>query len=265
MLSGQPGAPAPLLRLGAFEGPLDLLLELARAQKVDLAQISILRLVEQYLAAIDNERQLRLELAADWLVMAAWLTWLKSRLLLPREEAGADEPEDAGAAATLLTARLAELAHVERAAGWLGARHRLGHEVFARGSAEDLTEIDRSGLKLEMPHLLGAYMAVLRRAARKRVWRPKPLAFWSVRDALLRLRLLLGEEQAEWRALERFLPDWLAGAGAVKAEPRRAAVAGTLVAGLELARCGVVELAQQEPFGAILLRRAASEMREAAE
>ncbi len=247
------GVQAPLLRLDGFEGPLDLLLELARAQKVDLARISILQLVEQYLAIVDATRQVRLELAADWLVMAAWLAWLKSRLLLPQEPENAEEGE---AAADLLAGRLAELAHVGRAASWLAARHQLGHTVFGRGAAEDLTEIDRSGLLLEMPQLLGGYMKVVGRTARRRTYRPRPVAFWTIQQALARLRALLDSEPPGWCALEGFLPEWLP--SQAHARGLRAALAGTLLAGLELARSGGVELRQQEPFGAIELRRTES-------
>ena len=244
---------APVLQLDGYEGPLDLLLELARAQKVDLSRISILDLVEQYLAVVEAMRQVRLELAADWLVMAAWLAWLKSRLLLPNEAADADEGE---AASELLAARLAELAHVRRASAWLGGRDRLGHTVFARGAAEALTEIDRSGLILDLPQLLGAYMGAMRRTAKRRVYRPAPLAFWTVQDALARLRALLGGDLAEgWCAIEQFLPEFMQRRAAHDPQARRAAIAGTLLAGLELARSGGLELWQQEPFGAILLRR----------
>jgi len=257
---------APQLRRDGFEGPLDLLLELARAQKVDLSRISILQLVEQYLAVVDAMRQVQLELAADWLVMAAWLAWLKSRLLLPQTE---DEEQEGEAAAGLLAARLEALAHVRRASAWLGGRDQLGHEVFARGTPEDLTEIDRSGLLLDLPQLLGAYMMAMRRQARRRIYRPRPLAFWTVQDALARLRLMLGDTVPGWCGLEQFLPDWIRTAerpDTSDGQARRAAVAGTLIAGLELARDGVVELFQQDPFGAILIRLAEAEMlREAAE
>lgn len=257
---------APQLRLDGFEGPLDLLLELARAQKVDLSRISILQLVEQYLAVVEAMRQVQLELAADWLVMAAWLAWLKSRLLLPQTE---DEEQEGEAAAGLLAARLEALAHVRRASAWLGGRDQLGHEVFARGASEDLTEIDRSGLALDLPQLLGAYMMAMRRMARKRIYRPRPPVFWTVQDALGRLRLMLGDAVPGWCGLDRFLPDWIQTGrlpDTSDGQALRAAVAGTLIAGLELARDGVVELFQQDPFGAILIRRAEVEMlREAAE
>ena len=274
---------APLLRLEGFEGPLDLLLELARTQKVDLARISILRMVEQYLAVVEATDQVRLELAADWLVMAAWLAWLKSRLLLPRDgtEAQGGEVQEGEAAAGLLAARLAEFAHVSRAAAWLGARDQLGQQVFARGTAEDLTEIDRSGLLLDLPQLLGGYLAVMRRQARKRTYRPRPPLFWTMQEAMARVRLLLCGEMPDgempggvipdWRTLEHFLPDRLR-RDAAHSRARRAAIAGTLLAGLELARGGVVELRQEQAFGDILLRQRRagaahrqSELREAAE
>jgi segregation and condensation protein A len=137
---------ALVLQLDGFEGPLDLLLELARAQKVDLAKISILALVEQFLAVIEGARKVRLELAADWLVMAAWLTWLKSRLLLPAQTG----EEDAELGATSLAARLIDLQAVRAAAAWMGQRKQLGWDVFARGQPEDFTQTDRSRLRLEM-------------------------------------------------------------------------------------------------------------------
>ena len=257
MLSGPaaseaaPGSGAPLLRLDGFEGPLDLLLELARTQKVDLARISILRMVEQYLAVVEAIDDVRLELAADWLVMAAWLAWLKSRLLLPRDEGGVQEGD---VAAGLLAARLAEFAHVSRAAAWLGARDQLGQQVFARGAAEDLTETDRSGLLADMPQLLGGYLAVVRRRARQRTYWPRPPMFWTMQEAMARVGLLLGDETPDWSTLERFLPERLRQDGG-HSRARRAALAATLLAGLEMARGGVLELRQEQAFGDILLRR----------
>ncbi|MBB2174405.1 segregation and condensation protein A [Gluconacetobacter johannae] len=245
-----------MLHLDGFDGPLDLLLDLARAQKVDLARISILRLVEQYLAIVESARRIRLELAADWLVMAAWLAWLKSRLLLPAEES---EAADAEEAAGLLQARLVELARIGQAAEWLAARPQLGRDVFARGAREDLTEIDRSGLALDLSQLMGAYMAAMRRTARKRVYQPRRLLFWTVQDALSRLQRLLGAEAVPgWCELDNFLPDTGPGIDAAddaeRMRLRRAAMAGTLIAGLELARNGAIELRQDEQFGRIMLR-----------
>src|ERR1700681_3735028 len=130
-----------VLQLEGFEGPLDLLLDLARAQKVDLAKISILALVEQYLAVIEGARKVRLELAAEWLVMAAWLTWLKSRLLVP---AGSDDAEDPEQIAELLTERLQALELIRAAAAWLGRRPILGVDVFGPGAREDHTVVDNT-------------------------------------------------------------------------------------------------------------------------
>lgn len=240
-----------LLRLDGFEGPLDLLLDLARAQKVDLAKISILALVEQYLAVIESARRIRLELAADWLVMAAWLAWLKSRLLLPPEHA---EAEDAEAAADVLAARLRDLQAMRAAALWLGQRKQLGHDVFARGAPEDHTEIDRSRLVLDLPSLVHAYVQAARRGAgQKRHYRPRPVNLWSVKDALRRLGALLGS-LPDWTSLDQFLPEDL-----LNPLERKAALASTLIAGLEMARGGGLRLRQEEAFGPILLRRGAAD------
>ena len=243
-----------VLRLEGFEGPLDLLLDLARAQKVDLAKISILALVEQYLAVIEGARRVRLELAADWLVMAAWLTWLKSRLLLPD---GADA-EDGEQAADVLAARLRDLSAIRAAAVWLSARPQLGHDVFARGAPEDHTEIDRSRLALELGSLVRAYLQSMRRRASGRRYQPRPLTLWSVKDALQRLGALLGS-MPDWTSLDLFLPDTI---GSVL--ERRAAFASTLLAGLEMARSGDVRLRQEHAFGPILVRRVPSGVEEGA-
>ncbi len=223
-----------------------MLLDLARAQKVDLARISILSLVEQYLAVVEAARSLRLELAADWLVMAAWLTWLKSRLLLP---AGDTADEGAEVAADILAGRLRDLQAMRAAALWLAERPQLGHAIFARGVAENLTETDRSRLALDLTALVRGYLAGLRRAGAQRRYRPPPLSLWSVQDALRRLASLVGMVP-DWTSLERFLPDRLRGA-----LDRRAALASTLLAGLEMARGGQIRLRQEREFGPILLRR----------
>ncbi len=234
-----------LLSLDGFDGPLDLLLDLARAQKVDLARISILSLVDQYLAIIEGARRIRLELAADWLVMAAWLAWLKSRLLLPAQPEGVADGEQA---ADVLAARLQELQAMRAAAAWLGARPLLGQDVFVRGAPENLTETDRSGMVADMPALLRGYLDAIRRVASRRTYRPRQLSlnFWTVQEALQRLSATLGQLPA-WSTLQAFMPDNLAG------QELRAAVASTLVASLELARGGGVRLRQDEPFAPILL------------
>ena len=234
------------VRLEGFEGPLDLLLDLARAQKLDLARISIVGLVDQYLAVVEGAKRIRLELAADWLVMAAWLAWLKSRLLLP---AGTDAAEEGEAAAGNLAARLAELAAMRAAAAGLDARPQLGRDVFSRGAPEDWTEIDRSRLVLDMPGLLRGYLAAARRAASGRVYRVESLSFWTVSDALRRLGDMIGGLPRDvWLRLDDLLP--------ATAQPlqHRAALAGALLAGLELARDGRVALRQEAAFGAILVK-----------
>jgi segregation and condensation protein A len=235
---------ALVLQLDGFEGPLDLLLELARAQKVDLAKISILALVEQFLAVIEGARRVRLELAADWLVMAAWLTWLKSRLLVP----ALGETEDAEQSAGMLASRLVDLQVVRAASAWLGRRPQLGWDVFSRGAPEDFTETDRSRLRLDMSGLLSAYLAGRRRAGAKQQYRPKPMQYFSVQHALERLARLVGS-LPDWSTLEAFLPEGLS-----DGLPRRAALSATLVASLEMARGGAVALRQDRDFGPILLK-----------
>ncbi len=237
-----------LLDLDGFEGPLDLLLDLARAQKVDLARISILALVEQYLAIIEGAARVKLELAADWLVMAAWLAWLKSRLLLPQSDPDAEEGEQS---ADILAARLAELAAMRAGAAWLGARPVLGIDVFRRGTGEELTATDRSRLAADLPALLRAYVEALRRSAARVSYQPKQLSFWTVQDALHRLSATLGS-MPPWTTLEVFLPAALSG------QQRRAAIASTLLASLEMARGGGLRLRQDAPFAPILLAGPAS-------
>ena len=235
-----------LLRLDGFEGPLDLLLELARAQKVDLAKISILALVEQFLAVIEGARRVRLELAADWLVMAAWLAWLKSRLLVPSDpeelEAGEEAAED-------LAERLRALQAIRTAAAWLGKRPVLGHDIFARGAPEDHTEIDRSRLAVDINALMRAYLTAIRRGTKTIPYRPRALTLWTVQDALKRLSSMI-KGIPEWAELERFLPAHLA-----NPTERRAALTSTLLASLEMARDGHVRLHQDRDFGPILVRR----------
>jgi segregation and condensation protein A len=238
---------ALVLHLDGFDGPLDLLLDLARAQKVDLARISILALVEQYLAIVEGAHRLRLELAADWLVMAAWLVWLKSRLLVPESAEAVEEGEMAAGA---LAERLAALQEIRAAAAWLGARPQLGLDTFARGAPENHTEIDRTRLRLDVPSLMRAYIAAAQRAAASRTYRPRTLTVWTVQAALGRLTAMLGR-MPDWSSLERFLPAHLAGP-----TERRAALASTLMAGLELARDGSARLRQDQPFGPIWIGRA---------
>jgi segregation and condensation protein A len=238
-----------VLQLEGFEGPLDLLLELARAQKVDLAKISILALVEQFLAVIEGARQIKLELAADWLVMAAWLTWLKSRLLVPV----AGEPDDAEQAADILASRLLDLQATRAAAAWLGQRFQLNWDVFPRGEPENFTETDRSRLSMSMSALLSAYLAARRRAGAKLQYQPKMMSYFSVQNALERLARLVGS-LPDWSSLEAFLPKDLGGG-----LPMRAALSSTLVASLEMARAGGILLRQETQFGPILVHKGENE------
>lgn len=239
------------LRLEGYEGPLDLLLDLARSQKLDLSSISIVALVDQYLAVIEQARGLRLEIQADWLVMAAWLAWLKSRLLLPKEEAGGEDPEQI---AERLTDRLAMLEQMRAGAAWLAGRPQLHRDIFPRGAPESLTVEDRSGIRTELSALCQAYVAARRRALARRPYRPKPRKLWSVQEAIARLSRVLGELPS-WAVLQRFLPDDEVARG-MDAVERKAALASTLLAGLEMARGGAVELRQERAFGPILVRRA---------
>jgi segregation and condensation protein A len=241
-----------VLRLDGFEGPMDLLLELARAQKVDLAKISILSLVDQYLAVIEGAKRVRLELAADWLVMAAWLTWLKSRLLVPA--AANDDLESGEMAAEALAERLREMNVIRTLAAWLAARPVLGQEVFARGAPESHHEFDRSRIVIEAGPFVRAYLEAIRRGTKSSTYTPRALTLWTVQDALRRLADLVGS-LPDWTTLEQFLPDHLD-----SPTERRAALSSTLLASLEMARGGTVRLRQEEAFGPILVRRGGSDV-----
>ena len=243
---GREGEGAELvLELDGYEGPIDLLLTLAREQKVDLAKISILALADQYLDFIARQRLLRLEIAADYLVMAAWLAYLKSRLLLPQPPEG-DEPSGAELAA-VLEHRLRLLAAMQTAGGRLMSHPRLGHDVFPRGMPEGLTAVTVPVYELGLFELLQAYGENRRRAV-EAVLAIEPSAFHSVEEALQRLSPLLGH-LPEWRELTNFLPEELRGELFL-----RSALAATFAATLELARRGRVELRQDRTFGPIYLR-----------
>jgi segregation and condensation protein A len=241
-----------VLHLDGFEGPMDLLLELARAQKVDLAKISILSLVDQFLAVIEGAKRVRLELAADWLVMAAWLTWLKSRLLVPN--ATNDDLESGEMAAEALAARLREMNVIRTLAAWMAARPVLGQDVFARGAPQSHLEYDRSRIIIEAGPFVRAYLEAIRRGTKSSPYTPRALTLWTVQDALRRLADLVGS-LPDWTTLEQFLPDHMD-----SPMERRAALASTLLAGLEMARGGAVRLRQEEAFGPILVRRGNAEV-----
>jgi len=241
--------PALIVNLDGFEGPLDLLLTLARNQKVDLARISILALAEQYLDYVAQARRLRLELAANYLVMAAWLAYLKSRLLLPDEETDDEEPSGPEMAAALAF-RLRRLAAMRDAAAALMDRPQLGRDVFAAGAAEGLPVHEEALHESTLIELLRAYAA--HRIRRK----PRGLlielgAYHSMEDAYKRLSRLLGSTP-DWETLERFLP---LGPGPENEAAARSGLASTFAASLELAREGRLQIRQMEPFGPIYLRR----------
>lgn len=241
-----------VLRLEGFEGPMDLLLDLARAQKVDLARISILSLVDQYLAVIEGARRVRLELAADWLVMAAWLTWLKSRLLVPA--VAGEDLESGEMAAEALAERLREMNVIRTLAAWLAGRPVLGQDVFARGAPESHNEYDRSRVVIEAGPFVRGYLEAVRRGTRSSRYAPRTLTLWTVQDALGRLAELVGS-LPDWSMLEQFLPDHLDSPA-----ERRAALSSTLFASLEMARGGAVRLRQEQAFGPILVRRGSGDI-----
>lgn len=233
------------LDLDGWEGPLDLLLTLARGQKVDLAKISILALVEQYLAFIADAKKLKLEIAADYLVMAAWLAYLKSCLLLPRDQEADPSPETL---ALRLQLRLQRLNAMREAGARLMARDRLGRDVFARGRPEGLRVVRRSDWQADLYDIIAAYGAI-RARNEPAIHIVGRRAVMTLEEALLRIERLLGASM-EWAALESFLPE------TQDAEFRRSALASSFVATLELARQGKLELDQKAAFGRLYVRAA---------
>jgi segregation and condensation protein A len=231
--------------LEGYEGPIDMLLTLAREQKVDLTRISILALADQYLAYIAAARRLRLEIAADYLVMAAWLAYLKSRLLLP-EPAPADEPSGADLAAAL-THQLQRLEAMQQAGARLMARPLLGRDVFARGAPEGLPRVLKPIYDTTLYDLLRAY-GEQRQRKEQSVLHIEAPEVYSMDDALQRLSRILGRVP-DWRSLMSFLPPGLRG-GLIE----RSAVASTFAASLELVRAGKIQLRQDGAFGPIYIR-----------
>ena len=241
------------LELDGWEVPLDLLLDLARRQKVDLRRIPILDLVDQYLADIERAEAMRLELAADYLVMAAWLAYLKSALLLPREEQPDPDPEEL---AMRLQLRLARLSAMREAAARLLARDRLGRDVFVRGAPEGLKVDKKHRWQCDLYSLLSAYGQVKART-QPVVHMVRDRMVMTLDSALSRVSAMLGLT-LDWMELREFLPPAL---GADSGGPwhderlRRSALASSFVAALELARMGRAELAQEHTFGPLRLRR----------
>ena len=238
---------ALIVDVDGFEGPLDLLLTLSRTQKVDLRRISVLKLAEQYLGFVERARALRIELAADYLVMAAWLAFLKSRLLLP------PDPNDDGPSAEELAAHLAfqleRLEAMREAAARLMARDQLGRDIFARGIPEDVMRLRKVTYSATLIDLMRAYA----RIRTKDEFRPFVMDrdhVYTMEQALDRMRGLIGYA-GEWADLTTFLPDgW-----DVNPMRRRSSTAAHFAAILELAKRGQVELRQGETFAPIQLRR----------
>lgn len=237
--------PALLIDVAGFEGPLDLLLFLARNQKVDLARISVLALAEQYLEFIESARRIRIELAADYLVMAAWLAYLKSRLLIPQQPKD-DGPSGEEMAATLAF-RLKRLEAMREAASRLINRNRLGRDVHPRGAPEHVPSRAASAYEASLYDLLTAYASLRQRQAITQVTIEKRRV-WSLSDARGILTRMIGEI-SDWTALDHFLLRYLP-----SPEERVTAIASAFAASLELVREGRLEIRQDGAFQPIYMR-----------
>ncbi|MDF1620076.1 segregation and condensation protein A [Pseudothioclava nitratireducens] len=240
-------AEALIVDVDGFEGPLDLLLTLSRTQKVDLRKISVLQLAEQYLAFVDKAKALRIELAADYLVMAAWLAFLKSRLLLP------PDPEAEGPSAEDLAAHLAfqleRLEAMRQSAAQLMARDQLGRDTFARGIGEEVERVRKVTYTASLLDLMQAYARIRTRDEFR------PYAFdrtnvFTMEQALDRMRGLIGFA-GDWTDIVSYLPEGWGG----DPRRRRSATAATFAASLELAKQGQIEIRQSETFAPISIRR----------
>jgi len=238
--------PALVVDVEGFEGPLDLLLTLARQQKVDLAKISILALADQYLVFIEAARKLRLELAADYLVMAAWLAYLKSRLLLPDQ----NEPDGLTAEdmANALAQRLRRLEAIRKVAQQLLDRPQLGRQVFQRGQPEPIAEIKHPEWSATLYDLLTAYAGRRQTQARSFVQMPKRTV-WSLAEAREALERLVGMSM-EWSTLDHYLAEYL-----VEPSLKATVLASSFAATLELVREGHIEVNQHAAFAPLYMRK----------
>ncbi len=238
--------PAMMVDVEGFEGPLDLLLSLARTQKVDLAKISILALADQYLSFIEAARQVRLELAADYLVMAAWLAYLKSRLLLPEAVPGVGPSAEDMALA--LAYRLRRLEAFRDVASRLMGRPQLNRDIFARGQPEPIAEIKRPEFTATLYDLLSAYATQRSHSVLSRV-RFKQRTVWSLAEARAALERLIGQS-ADWTRIDHFLISYVV-------EPALApsVFASSFASALELVREGIAEIHQKELFSPIYMRK----------
>lgn len=259
----QAGAPAPdpweaapeprpgadlVVDIEGFEGPLDLLLALARTHKIDITRISMLALAEQYLAYVAELQKLDLELAADYLVMAAWLAYLKSRLLLPRENPDSEEPTGEELAARLAF-RLQRLEAMRQASASLMTSKLLGRDVFGRGQPEVPVTVKEIRYTAELYDLLKAY-ADSRSRTVKRVHVVKARTVWSIKDARRRLERLVGQIGGDWLQLDSFMQQYLP-----MPEISRTVLAASFGASLEMAREGLIELRQDGAYKPIYMRR----------
>ena len=242
--------PTLIVDVEGFEGPLDLLLTMARQQKVDLAKISILALADQYLAFVEHARRMRLELAADYLVMAAWLAYLKSRLLLP--EPVAPEGPSAADMAKALALRLRRLDAIREAGALLFQRPQLGRDMFGRGDPEPIAEIKRPLWSATLYDLISAYARERQRHALRRV-RFAKRSVWSLVEAREILQRLIGQT-GDWSRLDEYLIAFV-----VEPSMRATAFASSLAASLELVREGVIEVQQAEAFAPIYMRKRAAD------
>jgi segregation and condensation protein A len=229
-----------------YGGPLDLLLDLARRQKVDLAAISVLALAEQYLAFIETVREKRIEVAADYLVMAAWLAYLKSRLMVP--QAPSDDEPSGEMLAAMLQFRLKRLEAMRRAASQLMNRPRLGFQVYARGMPEPI-EVNRSNhWEASLYDLLKAYAGQRERGI-STDYSPIQRTVWSLQDAREILQRLIGDS-FDWMPMDLYLAEYLA------SPSERATIrASSFASSLELVRQGQIDIRQTETFGPLLMRR----------
>jgi segregation and condensation protein A len=250
------GEPALVVDVEGFEGPLDLLLALARQQKVDLAKISILALADQYLAFIEEARKLRLELAADYLVMAAWLAYLKSRLLLP--EANAVEGQSAEDMAIALALRLKRLEAIRDVAQRLFGRPQLDRDVFRRGQPEPIAHIKHPQYSATLYDLLSAYAQQRQKSALAHV-RLAKRTVWSLAEAREALERLIGHA-SDWTRLDQFLLSYVV-------EPSLAPTvfASSFASTLEMVREGVMEVHQQGAFAPLYVRKRQQPGQEAAD
>jgi len=243
---------ALLVDVDGFEGPLDILLTLARTQKVDLRKISVLELAEQYLKFVEHAKKLRIELAADYLVMAAWLAFLKSRLLLP------PDPTDDGPSAEELAAHLAfqleRLEAMRRAAAKLMARDQMGRDFFVRGIPEAVSQNRKVTYTATILDLMQAYAYIKTKDSFEPLHMRERDRLFTMEQALERMRTLIGHA-VDWGDLNQFLPDgW-------RDDPkfRRSATASTFAAALELVKEGKMEIRQSETFAPIQLKTKSSE------